>query len=71
MLGSFISPIAAITALQQRSLEWGNDPHLPIGLSGREPAAQMANYLSQYSAEEGWIPWDKAKSVNWLRDDSV
>jgi hypothetical protein len=28
-----------------------------------EAAGQVANYLSQYSAGEGWIPWCKAKSV--------
>jgi hypothetical protein len=29
-----------------------------------ETGDQISNYLSQYSANESWIPWSKAKSVN-------
>ncbi len=62
--GEFLlGPITMITAVEDAASSGQKIYSSQIDYLAGKTADQMANYLSQYSADEGWIPLSKAKRV--------
>lgn len=64
-LGVFlIGPITAFSIARDAASTGGKLYSTQMAYLASETGDQISNYLSQYSAEESWIPGSKAKSVN-------
>jgi hypothetical protein len=62
--GEFLlGPITAITVVEDVASSGQKIYSSQMEYLAGKTAGQVANYLSQYSADEGWIPQSKAKSV--------
>ena len=58
-----LGPITAITLVEDAASSGQKIYSSQIEYLAGKTADQVANYLSQYSADNGWIPRSKAKSV--------
>jgi hypothetical protein len=58
-----LGPITALTAIEDAASSGQKIYSSQIEYLSGKTADQVANYLSQYSADNGWIPRSKAKSV--------
>jgi hypothetical protein len=58
-----LGPISAITAIQDAASSGQKIYSSQIEYLAAKTGDQVANYLSQYSADHGWIPYSKAKPV--------
>jgi hypothetical protein len=59
-----IGPITVFSAVRNAASTGGQIYSTQMEYLAGETGDQISNYLSQYSANESWIPWSKAKSVN-------
>ena len=64
----FIGPITALTALEEAASTGQKIYSTEMDYLASETGDQIADYLLQYSADESWIPANKAKSVNLVTD---
>lgn len=55
-----LGPITAITAIEDAASSGQKIYSSQIDYLANETSDQVARYLSQYSADEGWIPKRKA-----------
>ncbi len=63
-VGEFVvGPVTLITAVEDAASSGQKIYASQIEYLAGKSADQVADYLSQYSADEGWIPRSKAKSV--------
>jgi len=60
-----LGPINLITAIKDAALSGQKVYSSQIEYLAGKTADQVADYLSQYSADEGWIPRNQAKSVKF------
>jgi len=60
-----LGPINLITAIKDAASSGQKIYSSQIEYLAGKTADQVADYLSQYSADEGWIPRNKAKSVKF------
>ena len=60
-----LGPINLITAIKDAALSGQKIYSSQIEYLAGKTADQVADYLSQYSADEGWIPRNQAKSVKF------
>ena len=60
-----LGPINLITAIKDAALSGQKIYSSQIEYLAGKTADQVADYLSQYSADEGWISRNQAKSVNF------
>ena len=60
-----LGPINLITAIKDAASSGQQIYSSQIEYLAGKTADQVADYLSQYSADEGWIPRNQAKSVNF------
>ncbi|MGO9454914.1 MAG: DUF4410 domain-containing protein [Candidatus Binataceae bacterium] len=60
----FLGPITLIAGIEDAVSSGQKIYSSQIEYLSSESGDQVARYLSQYSASEGWIPWNKAKSVH-------
>jgi hypothetical protein len=68
-LGVFlIGPITALTMVEDAASTGQKIYSTKMEYLAGETGDQIANYLSQYAADESWIPGYKAKSVNLVGD---
>jgi hypothetical protein len=58
-----LGPITALTAIEDAASSGQKIYSSQIEYLSGKTAEQVANYLSQYSADNGWISRSKAKSV--------
>ena len=64
-VGEFIvGPITAITAIEDAVSSGQKIYASQVEYLAGETSDQVARYMSQYAASEGWIPKSKAKSVH-------
>ena len=63
-----LGPINLITAIKDAALSGQTIYSSQIEYLAGKTADQVADYLSQYSADEGWIPRNQAKSVKFADD---
>ena len=59
-----IGPITAFSLARDAASTGGKIYSTEMAYLASETGDQISGYLSQYSANESWIPWSKAKSVN-------
>jgi hypothetical protein len=59
----FLGPINAIAAVEDAASSGQKIYSSQVEYLAAQTGDQVANYLSQYSADHGWIPWSKAKRV--------
>ena len=64
----FLGPITLITVIEDAASSGQKLYASQIDYLSGETAIQIANYLSQYSAQEGWIPPGNAGSVKLLTE---
>lgn len=60
----FVGPITLITGVEDAVSSGQKIYSSQIEYLAGETSDQVARYLSQYAAAEGWIPRSKAKSVH-------
>jgi hypothetical protein len=60
----FLAPLTALAAVKDAASGGEKIYVSQVNYLASKTADQIADYLSQYAAEEGWIPRDKAKSVH-------
>jgi hypothetical protein len=60
----FIGPITVLSTLRDAAMTGQKIYSTQMEYLACETGDQISNYLSQYSADESWIPGNKAKSVN-------
>jgi hypothetical protein len=65
-----IGPITVFSAVRNAASTGGQIYTTQMEYLAGETGDQISNYLSQYCADEGWIPGYKAKSVNLVADNS-
>ena len=64
----FLGPVTLISAIDDAASSGQKFYASQIDYLSGETAVQIANYLSQYSADEGWIPLRKTGSVKLLTE---
>jgi len=70
-LGVFlIGPITVLSTVRDTVMTGQKLYSTQMEYLASETGDQISNYLSQYAAEEGWIPGSKAKSVNLVTYDA-
>jgi len=64
----FIGPITMLSSIGDAAAAGQKIYSTQMDVLAAKTGDQIARYLSQYSADQGWIPPSKAKSVNLVTD---